>query len=264
MKALPGVAVALLLAGCGTLQERSHVERAAAPLDFAQLEHDEPLSRARLAALTPADIEAMDQETIDRLYARLTAGPIPDGAFDGTVVLQRGPHVKRVERMLGGLFAPFLDNKGKLAGDLVQGAWKGKVFDRREKVLRNRIPVSPATRAAGFIPAQAGLRDGDEALAFSARVYCGQSLLDGRRESIVVDYLFHDDLRSYHEDPDHLVGRRGLRVRDEIRMVRPGFYLGRAYVDRVFFVNFVLFRDSADREAPEDCWTGTQERRVTP
>ena len=33
----------------------------------------------------------------------------------------------------------------------------------------------------------------------------------------------------FQENPDHWSNRKGLRIRDEIRMVRPGFYLGRAY-----------------------------------
>ncbi|MGZ8268542.1 MAG: hypothetical protein ACXW20_12865, partial [Burkholderiales bacterium] len=63
---------------------------------------------------------------------------------------------------------------------------------------------------------------------------------------------------------------RGLRVRDEIRMVRPGFYLGRAYLDKVFLLTFTLYsKDLAQREGDafvktgrvnEDCWTGTQQR----
>ena len=72
--------------------------------------------------------------------------------------------------------------------------------------------------------------------------------------------------------PDMLAGRRGFKVRDEIRMVRPGFYLGRAYLDHFFVLNFVLYnkeiaeRDGAGFEktgsVAQDCWTGTQQRVV--
>jgi hypothetical protein len=61
-----------------------------------------------------------------------------------------------------------------------------------------------------------------------------------------------------------------VRVRDEIRMVRPGFYLGRAYLDRVFGLNFTLYNKAiAEKDGPafvqtgqvkEDCWVGTQAR----
>jgi hypothetical protein len=54
-------------------------------------------------------------------------------------------------------------------------------------------------------------------------------------------------------------------------MVRPGFYLGRAYMKKVFALNFTLYnKDVADRDSPgfaasgkvnEDCWVGSQ--RIT-
>ena len=53
-------------------------------------------------------------------------------------------------------------------------------------------------------------------------------------------------------------------------MVRPGFYLGRAYAGKVFLLNFMLYNKSiAERDGPafantgkaaEDCWPGTQAR----
>ena len=110
----------------------------------------------------------------------------------------------------------------------------------------------------------------DSFLLFPARLYCGQSLLDGRRESIIIDYAFTDELPGYREHPDALGGRQGLRIRDEIRMVRPGFYLGRAYMNRIFALNFTLYNADAaaagEQEfrasrTPEDCWTGTQVAR---
>ncbi len=68
--------------------------------------------------------------------------------------------------------------------------------------------------------------------------------------------------------PDVLAGREGLEIRDEIRMVRPGFYLGRAYIKKVFALNFTLYNKAvADKESPsfvsagtvnEDCWVGNQ------
>src|SRR3546814_1207924 len=91
--------------------------------------------------------------------------------------------------------------------------------------------------------------------------------MNSLRESIIIDYAFTDTLPGYREKPDFLAGRNGLKVRDEIRMVRPGFYLGRAYVDRVFLLDFILYNeDIAERDGPafaetgtvaEDCWPGT-------
>ena len=50
-------------------------------------------------------------------------------------------------------------------------------------------------------------------------------------------------------------------------MVRPGFYLGRAYADRAFLLNFTLYNAAiAERDGPaflktgqepEDCWSST-------
>ena len=80
-------------------------------------------------------------------------------------------------------------------------------------------------------------------LLFPAKLYCGQSLLDGRRESVIIDYAYNDDLPGYQAHPDALAGRNGLRIRDEIRMIRPGFYLGRAYANKIFLLNFMLFND---------------------
>ena len=111
--------------------------------------------------------------------------------------------------------------------------------------------------------------DGKDAwLLFPAKLYCGQSLLDGRRESIIIDYAFTDDLPGYREKPDALAGRDGFEIRDEIRMVRPGFYLGRAYIKRVFVLNFTLYnKEAAEKDAgafqttgtvQQDCWVGPQ------
>ena len=68
--------------------------------------------------------------------------------------------------------------------------------------------------------------------------------------------------------PDALAGRDGFEIRDEIRMVRPGFYLGRAYIKRVFVLNFTLYdKEAAEKDAgafqttgtvQQDCWVGPQ------
>jgi hypothetical protein len=112
----------------------------------------------------------------------------------------------------------------------------------------------------------------DTWLLFPAKLYCGQSLLDGRRESIMIDYAFTDDIDGYREMPDALAGREGLQIRDEIRMVRPGFYLGRAYAQRAFLLNFTLINKEieakesdafkATGKIDEDCWVGPQRTTV--
>ena len=55
-------------------------------------------------------------------------------------------------------------------------------------------------------------------------------------------------------------------------MIRPGFYLGRAYLDRGFALNFTLYDKATDDKARQDfvnggkvrkdCWPGTQTRSV--
>lgn len=240
--------------------------------DFAMVEHRYPIRRDDLMQITPRDLEKLDQEQLDQLYARLTAGPIPDGPFDGSIIFARGTGVKRVGEALGGLkglAVRFAARKLDLIGETL---WKGKVFYRDQRVLRNRIEdlaiLKPLiTGELSTIP-KITVGGRDAWLLFPAKLYCGQSLLDGRRESIIIDYAFSDDVEGYREMPDYLAGRRGFKVRDEIRMIRPGFYLGRAYIDRVFALTFVLYNDQiATRDAgtftsgklQEDCWTGTQQ-----
>jgi hypothetical protein len=242
--------------------------------DFAQLEYKLPLTMDELARITPENLAALDQEQIDQIYARLTAGPIPDGAFDGKILLPRGTSGKfRVAEIAGG-FAEFaLHLKGLTVETLGETLWKGKVFYRDERVLRNRIEDLTVLKQAGLVegdPKKTTVGRSETWLLFPAKLYCGQSLLDARRESIVIDYFFTDEVPGYQEKPDYLAGRRGLRVRDEIRMVRPGFYLGRAYLDKIFLLNFTLYNaDIAKRDGEaftksgqvsQDCWTGTQQR----
>ena len=57
-------------------------------------------------------------------------------------------------------------------------------------------------------------------------------------------------------------------MRDEIRMIRPGFYLGRAYLGGAFALNFTLYNEQVANagledwiqtgETDEGCWTGNQ------
>lgn len=242
--------------------------------DLAQVEYKYPLTTAELARITPDNLAALDQEQIEQIYARLTAGPIPDGPFDGKILLPRGSSGKfRMAEIAGGFAGLVLHLKGLQTETLGETLWKGKVFFRDEGVLRNRIEDFAALQAVGLVEAdtkKTTLNGKETWLLFPAKLYCGQSLLDSRRESLIIDYFFSDEIKGYQERPDYLAGRRGVRVRDEIRMVRPGFYLGRAYLDKVFLLNFTLYsKDIAQRDGEaflstgqtkEDCWTGTQAR----
>jgi hypothetical protein len=74
--------------------------------------------------------------------------------------------------------------------------WQGKVFDPAQGCLRNRITAFSLT-------------------AIKAQVYPGQSWFDGR-ECIVIDYSKTSLIAKF--------------VRDEIRLVAPGLYLGQVFL----------------------------------
>lgn len=243
--------------------------------DFAQVEHEYPLSPADLSKLTPDNLKNYDQEQVDQIYARLSAGPIPDGAYNGGLFFPKGVSGdRRLAEIVGGLPGLAVELKAQKLELIGKTLWKGKVFYRDERVLRNRIEdltlLKPFIGDLDSLPKFTG--DGkDQWLMFPARLYCGQSLLDGRRESVIIDYFFSDEIPGYRERPDYLASRRGFQVRDEIRMVRPGFYLGRAYLGKVFLLNFTLINQGVvgketdgfrkTGQTKEDCWTGTQERK---
>jgi hypothetical protein len=257
-------------------------------VDFAKVEQDFPLSRADLMKLTPGSFLALTQEEVDQIYGRLTAGPIPDGPYQGDLFFARGGEtslVPRLQEIVGGL-------EGRLAGEKIEvlekvgrALWKGKLFYRDDRLLRNFIddfaplrPLldSPDSLLTAEVPREGWLKwirpTTNVWLLFPAKLYCGQSLLDGRRESIIIDYAYTDELPNYQASPDSLAGRGGLRIRDEIRMVRPGFYLGRAYAHGMFLLNFTLYNPEVADDAAEgfsdgakiaeDCWAGEQIRQA--
>jgi hypothetical protein len=85
-------------------------------------------------------------------------------------------------------------------------AWQGKIFDSQKGVLRNEI-----------LPF--GLR------AIIAKVYKAPSWLDGK-ECIVLDYSETSLLAHW--------------IRDEIRSIAPGTYLGKVYWDKKRLIDFAL------------------------
>ena len=84
--------------------------------------------------------------------------------------------------------------------------WQGKVFDAQKGVLKNRI-----------------LAFGLEAIV--AKVYKGKSWLDDK-ECIVLDYSETSLIAQW--------------VRDEIRQIGPGFYLGKVYYGKKRLIDFCL------------------------
>ena len=85
-------------------------------------------------------------------------------------------------------------------------AWQGKVFDPVAGQLKNRIGPF-------------GLN------AIIARVYKGPSWLDGK-DCIVLDYSETSLVAEW--------------IRDEIREIGPGLYLGKVYWDKTRLIDFAL------------------------
>jgi hypothetical protein len=136
-----------------------------------------------------SDLLQMSSDELDELFRQSTAGELPDGEAEGTVLVEPGTE-------LAGPAA-------KLVHFLV---WKGKVFDRDKGELRNEI-----------------LPFGIQAVR--AKVYRDESWFDGK-ETIVLDY-----------SKTSLVARW---IRDEIRTVGPGLYLGLVYWERKKVLHFAL------------------------
>jgi len=257
MKTIIAVVLIAIVIAAGVIWWRGHSRPAAGvafasePLDFARLEHEMPLSAAQREALTPEGLAGYSQEQVDQIYGRLTAGPIPDGPYEGNLFFPRGTDSEtRLGEILGGRVKARIAGLGvRKTEGLGRLLWKGKMFYRNERVLRNRIEdlaaLAPLTGGTTAGIQKQTVNGKDTFLLFPAKLYCGQSLLDGRRESVIIDYAFTDELPGYREDPDSLGGRKGVRIRDEIRMVRPGFYLGRAYMNRIFGLNFTLYNEQA-------------------
>jgi hypothetical protein len=84
--------------------------------------------------------------------------------------------------------------------------WQGKVFDAKSGTLKNRILVS------GFE-------------AIIAKVYKAPSWLDNK-PCIVLDYSETSIVAHW--------------IRDEIRLISPGFYLGKVYWDKERLIDFCL------------------------
>lgn len=271
-------AVALLVSSCSEKTPDPNItfmqygEDYQSKPDFAQLEYKHPLSPVELSKITPTYLAKLPQEEVDQIYARLSAGPLPDGPFRGDLFFPRGVEGElRAAEIIGGGFKGLaVKFKLKKLQTLGRVLWKGKVFYKDTGLLRNRIEdtklLAPLIDGDLSTLKKLEFEDKNTWLLFPAKVYCGQSLLDGRRESIIIDYAFSDEIEGYRELPDALASRRGFKVRDEIRMIRPGFYLGRAYLDRAFVLNFTLYNEETDKRSKEgfikagnqqeDCFTG--------
>jgi hypothetical protein len=104
------------------------------------------------------------------------------------------------------IVAPGTTYTQEIAGFINHFAWQGKVFDAKKGVLKNRI-----------LPF--GLN------AIIAKVYKAPSWLDNK-ECIVLDYSETSFIAHW--------------IRDEIRQIGPGFYLGKVYWDKKRLIDFAL------------------------
>ena len=104
------------------------------------------------------------------------------------------------------IVAPGTKFSSNIAKFISNFAWQGKVFDARKGVLKNRI-----------LPF--GLN------AIIAKVYKGSSWLDGK-ECIVLDYSDTSVIAQW--------------IRDEIRQIEPGLYLGKVYWEKKRLIDFAL------------------------
>jgi hypothetical protein len=235
---------ALVMAGaCRPAQPA--VRFAPSGTDVARLRSEFALTDTERQALTPENMRALSQDQVDQIYLRLASGPVPDGPFRGDLFFPRDRDGHARVRDLTDAPASLPAHLAALDAErLGRAFWKGKVFFRAQGVLRNRIEdlslLKPfITGDVATIPRLTF--DGQTTwLLFPARVSCGVGRLDSSRPSILIDYSKGSEIEGYREVPDKLGGPEGLNIFDEVRRVRPGFYLGRAYFGKRFALNFTL------------------------
>lgn len=251
----------LAFAGCGPARPTQTVFVAGMSADDVERLH--PLTAAARQELTPENVETLAQWQLDQLYARLTAGPIPDGAWQGRFFFAEGGGPRKLSAALGGLGERLADVKLRQVDRLGEALWKGKVFFRSEGVLRNMIDHDRTLARLFDVPHErlrtetiGGRR---VALLFPAHLSCAESLYDRRRPSVIIDYADTDQIEGYLPEIDALAGRDGLAIRDEIRRVRPGFYLGRAYAGDRMLLSFTLWNEAEAKAAENGAAVGAED-----
>jgi hypothetical protein len=133
------------------------------------------ISNSRATPITEQVLLGTANSALDALFRESPAGSIPDGDTRGTLLAWPGTRWAKPLAFLVYLIV-----------------WKGKVFNRQEALLRNKITPF-------------GLQ------LIKARLSRDESWVD-QRECILIDY-----------SKTSFVARM---VRDEIRLVGPGLYLG--------------------------------------
>lgn len=164
--------------------------------------NDQPEAAAVETAgpLTTHQLLNMRRKALEALYKTLPPGPIPDGPSDGLASREPGTVFGRISQAVLGAF------------------WQGKVFDRANGRLINRLTTGEMVKA---------------------KVFVGESWLDGK-PAIIIDY----------KDTSKLAGF----IRDEIREAAPGVYFGFAYErqrDGGAHANIVFALDFNSPKAPK-------------
>jgi hypothetical protein len=225
-------------------------------IDFAELEHRYPISRDALMKLTPEILATWDQEAIDQFYARLGSGPIPRGFYQGSVLLP--PDAGIGKTLASSKLVRAVASREKVEA-FMELIWRGTNFYPEQELARNRLDRAQLKRVKFLIRGKLKIPENKaEIEVLPGRLYCGQSLLDSRRESIIIDYRWNSRLPGYREQIDYVVGREAFDARTELRMIRPGFYLGRVALDHT--LEFTLILQNQEEAARGDwtdaCWNG--------
>ena len=157
-------------------------------------------------------------------------------------------HETRFGEVLGGIGGRLASAKIVALEAVGKQLWKGKMFYRNELVLRNLIdnlePLKLLVDNVGTVRTTTIKRQGFLGsilpnnkvwLLFPAKLYCGQSLVDSRRESVIIDYSYSDEIEGYRaSEPD-----TSLYTRAEIPVTFDDGRQARAWV---YFYNAPLGR----------------------
>ena len=234
--------------------------------------------RKMAQSLSADDFKGMTQEELDQVYMRLSSGPIVPGDYRGQAMM-KGEMTSNIKNFIlkkvhGVNVLQKVCGQRDIFECFMEFAWEGKRIYAPDSAtgeyqLRNAVAKSVA-HAVKTTMAPAGKKLVDPSnwllrtlspfpgglryMIFPAHVYCGQSLLDHRRESIVADYAWGSDFSPFITGIDDIFGRNFLNLREEIRMVRPGLYLGRVYAQKIFLFNFVLHNPVAEKQAQGGQW----------
>jgi hypothetical protein len=232
-----------------------------------------PIATAELAKVTPDWLAGLDQEQLDQIYARLTAGPIPDGAFDGASCCPGRQRQVPAAEIVGG-FAGWRCTSRAWCWRRWARACGGARFSTATsascETASKTWPCSRRWPGEGRA-AKMDFEGKQTWLLFPAKLYCGQSLLDARRESIIIDYFFTDEIPGYQESPTSSPAAAGCgcatrsawsaRALPGPRLSRQGLrpqlhapQQGHGRAGREAFVK--------TGQVQEDCWPGTQPRKL--